>query len=280
MSGFATPYPNRQHGSQDSELRRGDSQRCVLAEREGSQAGALAFVLLIVSCFPLVAQAQWTAKAEAGVVAARGNSDSDSANVKFEVAREFVRWKHGLTLSGVYASDTIGTTGQRWSAREQTDYSFLGKGFWFGSGRYEEDRFSGFEYQSTVGTGLGWRFFDDPITKFSVQAGVGYKILRTRDSLAEDGITILPGMREREKIIQGLSDFEHQLTDTTKIINRALVEWGADNTFVQNDTSLEVRILGSLALALGYSVRYNTDPPPDFTTTDTLTTLNLVYELE
>ena len=58
------------------------------------------------------------------------------------------------------------------------------------------------------------------------------------------------------------------------------MESGADNTFTQNDLSLQVKILGALALAVGYSVRYNTDPPPDFTTTDTLTTLNLVYELE
>jgi putative salt-induced outer membrane protein len=226
------------------------------------------------------AQAQWNVKAEAGVVAARGNSDSDTSNAKFLVSREFVRWKHTLEAAGVYASDNIGTTGQRWNAREQTDYKFSDKGFWFGSGRYEEDRFSGFEYQSTLGTGLGWRFFDDPITKLSVQIGGGYKILRRRDSLAEDGVTLIPGMREEDGIVQGSVDFEHQLTDTTKILNKLLVESASDNTFVQNDLSLEVRILGSLALALGYAVRYNTDPPPDFTTTDTLTTLNLVYEIE
>jgi hypothetical protein len=49
---------------------------------------------------------------------------------------------------------------------------------------------------------------------------------------------------------------------------------------VQNDLSLEVRIMNSLALALGYSVRYNSAPPPGFEHTDTLTTLNLVYELK
>jgi putative salt-induced outer membrane protein len=238
-------------------------------------------LLTLTACLgPVAAHAQWTAKAEAGLVASRGNSDSDTSNFKLQVAREFVRWKHSLALSGVYASDDVGATTQRWSAREQTDYAFHNKGFWFGSGRYEEDRFSGFEYQSTLGTGLGWRFFDDPVTKLSVQIGGGYKILRTRDSLSEDGLTFIPGTREQQGIAQGSLDFEHQLTETTKVINKLLVEAGSDNTFVQNDASLQVKILGALALAIGYTVRYNTDPPPDFRTTDTLTTLNLVYELD
>jgi putative salt-induced outer membrane protein len=239
-----------------------------------------ALLALTICMAPVAAHAQWTAKAEGGLVASRGNSESDTSNLKLQVAREFVRWKHSLALGGVYASDDIGATSQLWNVREQTDYAFHDKGFWFGSGRYEEDRFSGFEYQSTLGTGLGWRFFDDPVTKLSIQVGGGYKIIRTRDSLSEDGLTFIPGTREQQGIGQGSLDFEHQLTETTKIINKLLVESGSDNTFVQNDSSLQVRILGSLALAIGYTVRYNTDPPPDFRTTDTLTTLNLVYELD
>ncbi|NLG76364.1 MAG: DUF481 domain-containing protein [Xanthomonadaceae bacterium] len=233
-----------------------------------------------VSLAPMVASAQWEVKAEAGLVAARGNSDTDTANAKLKVVREFVRWKHTLESAGVYASDSTGAIGQRWNVREQTDYDFSGKGFWFVSGRYEEDRFSGFEYQSTLGTGLGWRFFDDPTTKLSAQIGVGYKTLRRRDSLAEDEVTVIPGMREEDAIAQGSVDFEHQLTETTKVLNKLLVESSSDNTFVQNDFSLEVKILGALSLAVGYGVRYNTDPPADFVKKDTLTTVNLVYELK
>jgi putative salt-induced outer membrane protein YdiY len=35
-----------------------------------------------------------------------------------------------------------------------------------------------------------------------------------------------------------------------------------------------------LALALGYAVRHNTDPPAGFEKTDTLTTVNVVYEVK
>lgn len=243
----------------------------------GKTCGVL-LALALGWCTP--AQAQWTAKAEAGAVAARGNSDTDSANVKFNVARAFIEWKHSLAMSAMYASDNTGTTGQRWDARAQSDYRFHPKGFWFGSARYEEDRFSGFEYQSTYGTGLGWRFFDDPQIKLTTQLGLGYKVFRTRDTLADDEVTLIPSERQEELIGQFSLDFERALTETTTVIEKLLVESGANNTFSQNELSLQVKIMESLALAVGYTVRHNTDPPEGFEKVDTLTTLNLVYELK
>ncbi len=236
----------------------------------------------LVQWFVIVtpAYAQWTAKAEAGAVAARGNTDTDSANVRFDVAREFVEWKHSLGFAAVYQSDETGATGQRWEGRGQSDYKFHPKGFVFGSARYEEDRFSGFEYQTTYGAGLGWRFFDDPVTKFIVQLGAGYKVFRSRDAFADDEVTLLIGERQEELIVQFAVDFERQLTATTKIVDKFLVESGVNNTFTQNQLSLQVKIMESLALAVGYAARYNTDPPIGFDELDTLTTLNLVYELK
>jgi putative salt-induced outer membrane protein len=49
---------------------------------------------------------------------------------------------------------------------------------------------------------------------------------------------------------------------------------------VQNDLALQVKMTDVLALAVGYSVRYNTDPQVGFEKTDTLTTINLVYEIK
>jgi putative salt-induced outer membrane protein len=236
------------------------------------------FSCLLVLLSANAAHAEWTSKAEAGVVAARGNTDTDSANLKADIAFKLDNWQHQFGTTAVYASDDTGTTGQRWELRQQSDFDFSLKGFWYEALRYENDRFSGFTYQATAGSGVGWRFFDDPVTKFNAQVGLGYKRYETRDALADDAVTIIPGEREGELIAQGKSNFEHTLTETTKLVDKLLVESGSDNTFAQNDISLQVQILGSLALAIGVSVRYNTNPPPGFRNTDTLTTLNLVYE--
>jgi putative salt-induced outer membrane protein len=79
-------------------------------------------------------------------------------------------------------------------------------------------------------------------------------------------------------IFRGDLGFDHQLTETTKIVERFLVETGSENTFFQNDLGLEVTIKGSLGLRVGYQYRHNTDVPPGVEKTDTLTTVGLIYE--
>lgn len=105
-------------------------------------------------------------------------------------------------------------------------------------------------------------------TKLWVQGGPGYRHVEIRETgETEDGI-----------IFRGDLGFEHQLTDTTKVVDRFLVETGSDNTYLQHDLGLEVTIRGGLGLRVGYQVRHNTDVLPGIEKADTLTTLGLLYE--
>ena len=94
------------------------------------------------------------------------------------------------------------------------------------------------------------------------------------------GVLIEPGESDSEVVFRGTLDYDHKFTETTSLLDKFVVEAGADNTFVQNDLALQVRMTDLLALAVGYSVRHNTDPPEGFKKTDTLTTINLVYEIK
>ena len=116
----------------------------------------------------LPAHADWTGKGEAGLVIATGNTETKTANVKLALANEIDKWKHQFGASALYASsDLEGTTAQRWELFEQTDYNYSPRDFWFGAARYEDDRFSGFEYQATLSAGYGRKFIDTDVTKFS-----------------------------------------------------------------------------------------------------------------
>ena len=239
----------------------------------------LPLVLILAAAAP--AHAQVTGKGEAGLVIASGNTETETANVKFALAHERDKWKNQFGLAGLYASDVEGTTAQRWEVFGQSDYNFSPKTFWFGAARYEDDRFSGFEYQATISTGLGRKFVDTDRTKFVGTAGVGYKVFETRDAFDPDtGVLLEEGERGEDVVFRGTLDFEHKLTETTSLIDKFIVEAGADNTFYQNDFSVQVTVTKVLALAVGYSVRHNTDPPIGFEKTDTLTTVNLVYEIK
>lgn len=233
--------------------------------------GAATLALLLAA---LPAAAQWTGKGEAGLAIASGNTDTRTANAKIAIARKVDAWEHSGSLAGLYVRNDGDTTAKRWELGAQTRYTFSEHTFWFGGARYEEDQFSGFDHQGVINTGIGRRFIDNDTTKLSGQVGVGYKFFETEGTLTEPA--------DKDSSIAGVAslDFSHQLTATTSVFNRFGVEYTADNTFFQNEVGLAVKMTDRLALALAYAVRRNSSPPAGFKKTDTLSTVNLVYEVK
>ncbi len=232
-------------------------------------------LLVVVSALAMPdARAEWKGKGEAGIVFARGNSDTDTVNVKLDMATEVAQWKHGWGIAALRAANDGTKNAERYEGRWQSDYKLSDRDYWFGGLRYEDDRFSGFDYQATATTGYGRKFIDTERTKFNGEIGAGYRRLKTLPVLAP---TLVPGSTSGDAILRGFLGYESALTDTTKIINKFTVEAGSDNTFASNDLALQVKMSDAFALSLGLGVRYNTDPPSGLKKSDTLTTVNLVY---
>lgn len=227
---------------------------------------ACAALVLCASTTP--ALAQWSGKGDVGASIATGNSENQAASANLELKNRVDQWQHTIGLAGNYGNDGNTTTAQRWEVRGQTQYDFAPRAYAFGAARYEDDRFSQFDYQATLAGGLGYKIIDSEKTKFWVQGGPGYRYAEIQETgETEDGL-----------IFRGDVGFEHQLTATTKVVDRLLVEAGSDNTYVQNDLGLEVSITGALGLRVAYQVRHNTDVDPGVEKTDTLTTVGLLYE--
>lgn len=238
-----------------------------------STAAVMAAAMLAAMAAP--AHADWTGKAEVGIVSSRGNTETTTANGKLDMAKEQEKWKHSAYLAALYGesenslTDELETTAERYEGRWQSDYKFTPRAYWFGGVRYEHDEFSGFDYQASLTTGLGYRFIDTDRTRFYGQAGAGYRKMK-------DALT---GEQDDEVIFRGDIGFEQQLTANTKLTDKLIVESGSTNTFVGNDLALEVKMSERFGLSVGYGVRYNSDPPPGLESTDTLMTVNLTYSL-
>jgi putative salt-induced outer membrane protein len=242
-----------------------------------TKVAALAAVTMLATS---AAHAQWTGKGAAGISLSSGNTDTKTGNAAVEFADTVGSWKHVFGFDGLYAAADSATTAQRWDLYEQSDFNITPRNFVFGAARYEEDRFSGFQYQATVSTGLGRHFVATDSTKLTAAIGIGYKNFETRNVYDESGALIEPHGTDNQAIARGTLDFEQKLTSTTTLLNKFLVEAGSANTYFQNDLGLEVKMNTRLSLAVGYSVRHNTEPPMGFKKTDTLSTLNLVYEIK
>lgn len=229
------------------------------------------------------ALAEWTGTAELGAVAARGNTDSNSANAKVDVASESEHWKHSMLFNSLYGSSNELTTNNRWEIRWQTDYKLTDHLYWFGGLRYERDHFGAYAYQQSATTGVGYKLIDNDTTKFSVQAGAGIKQSQPQTLVEDDDSDrVLYRIYEDKETLGNIvlgARFEHQLTTNTKVLDTLLVEGTSANTFIQNDLALQVAMNDRLALSVAYGIRQNTSPPPDNEKLDQITTISVVYKL-
>lgn len=226
-------------------------------------------ILLVLAMVATTAHAEWKGKGEVGVVLARGNSETETANVKLDMATRLERWKHGFGIAALRSSNDSVLTAERYGAFWQSDFAISERSFWFGGLRYEQDEFSGFDYQASATTGYGYKFVDTDTTKLAGQIGAGYR--RSRNAVS--------GATEGDAIATGQLAYEQQLTPSTKLVDKLVVESGSTNTFVAKDLALQVSMTERLALSFGIGVRYNSDPPAGLESTDTLTTVNLVLAL-
>ncbi len=222
----------------------------------------------------------WTGQGQAGVVLARGSTDTTTANVKLDTTDTINDWKHLLHLAYLYGKSNSIESADRLEGSWETDYNFSRKTFVFGSINGERDRFDGFAYQATVSTGLGYKFIDSDATKLTGTLGVGYRELNP-ETLTKDADGRVIARQElgstRDAVASAGLDYAQRLTPTTKVTDKLLVQSGGQNTSVANDAAVAVNINASLALSVGYGVRYNSQPAAGTKSTDQLLTLNLVY---
>jgi putative salt-induced outer membrane protein len=209
----------------------------------------------------------WSGKGEFGLVSTSGNSDTFSLNLALEFMYESETWRHRFGAGALKSENNGDTTADRYDLGAQSDYKFNEKSYLFGALRYDNDDFSAYEDQATAAFGYGRKVIDTEKHKLMLEAGVGYRtatVAATGED--EDGV-----------IFRGLVDWIWQLTPSTSLGERFLIEAGSDNTFIQNDLGLTVAINSKFALNLAYQVRNNSDVPPGVDKTDTLTSANLVY---
>jgi putative salt-induced outer membrane protein len=209
----------------------------------------------------------WSGKGELGFVSSSGNTDTQSLNLALELVYEVEKWRHRLFAGALNSENEGNKTANRYDLGAQSDYKLSEKSYVFGALRYEKDDFGAYEDQTTAAVGYGRQLLDNDKHQLKVEAGAGYRTASLApDGKSEDGI-----------VARGLLDWAWQITPTTSLGERFLVESGSDNTFMQNDLGLSVAINSRFAVKLGYQVRNNSDAPPGVDKTDTLTSANLVY---
>ena len=222
----------------------------------------------------------WTGKGQAGYLDSRGNSNGESANASLDMARFDGAWKNALYVGGLYGVSNGITSAERWEARWQSNYDINPKLFTFGALRYEHDLFSGFEYQASGSAGMGYKIIGTDATKLTAQLGVGYRQLRP-EALEKNAsgavIERIPQASQGDAVLTAEVNYQQNLTTSTSLSNKFLMEYGSNDTLFTDDIALTVKMSTKLALGVGYGLQDNTRPPAGLKTLDTVTSINLVY---
>lgn len=225
---------------------------------------------LVAILAPLSAAADWTGSGELGLVFARGNSDTETVNAKLGLAYTRDRWSNETELSYLRSENEGELDASRFLASNKTRYELNERSYLIGSGRYDNDKFSSFDYQATAAIGYGYRVLDSETHSLSLEAGPGVRFSEERDT----------GDKQTDVIGRGAVDYAWTISETAKLTNGFLVETGSSNTFLENELALTVAINGDLSLKTGVAVRHNTDVEAGRDNTDVLSTVNLVYSFD
>ena len=219
-------------------------------------------------------------KAQVGYVSSHGNTDAQTANAKLEVAYTVDHWKHDLQLAGLYGKSNDIVSAERLDAQWQSNYNFTDRLYAFGALHYDDDKFSGFQYQETVSAGAGYFIVKRADTTLDAQVGVGYRRLRPEllaKDAAGDVISRTPLEVQTGVVATATIKGMYAFNSSTKLTEVLAVESGSDNTMLQNDLGLQVNMTKALAITVGYEVRHNSSPPAGLVKTDSLVTFNLAY---
>lgn len=225
----------------------------------------------------------WTGNGELGFASAHGNSTTESLNARLNLQYSLENWTHSIDVFGLRASSELSivdddgnvertrrNTANRYTFGTNSAYLMDERGTLNASLRHEQDDFATWRRQQVLALSYGNRLIDGTRTTLDIQAGPGY---RHAESTLED-------RTESGLVGRGMVGLKYALTDNTELVNTLLVETGDYNTFAQNELGVSVSMNEHIALKAGWQARHNSEVDAGMKSTDTLTTMNVVYRFK
>ncbi|MAM59157.1 MAG: hypothetical protein CMN25_17735 [Salinicola sp.] len=218
---------------------------------------------------PAQAEKPFEGTAELGYNKISGNSNSESLRAGVDMTWFRQAWSYSFKAATKSASDNDETSAEEYLVAGRTRYNLSTYNYLFGLARWDKDRFSGYDSQSTLAGGYGRQLLIGPPQSLAVEIGPG-----VRHDEYEDG-----GHDDVGLLYAGL-DYDWQFSETSKFSQSLAAEASDENIIGRSETALTVAMNDALALKVSYEVEFNDSPPPGASSqTDTATGVSLVYNM-
>lgn len=231
------------------------------------------YLFILMMSGAAAAESSWENEAELGLLMKSGNTDERKFNGRLSTLQDSEWWRNRAEARSLFSKSAGITSTEKYLANFESDYKFAPHQFVFLKGKYEDDRFSGFDFESSLVAGYGNRVWEEAEAFLELRLGAGYrynklKVPNDQGAKEEEGGVLNAGGR-----------FEYPLSESASFLQVLNVEYGVDdyNTITDSETAVQARLKGSLSLKAAYRVKNQSRPPQGDEKTDTETTLSLLY---
>ena len=211
-------------------------------------------------------ESPWTATLGLGYVNTSGNTNTETLVFKADVIYEIERWKHEGHFDTLNASTDDVTTADRLRFGFQSNYKFRERDYFYGNFNYEDDAFSGFEYQAKFSIGYGRRLIKTEKHELDAEIGPGYR------NFKPDGQP-----REDEALLRLAGKYKWAISSYSEFTQDLIGDFGELQDEWRSVTALRTSIYEDLSLRLQYEVRYLDVVPVGNNNYDRTTTVSLDY---
>ena len=211
-------------------------------------------------------ESPWKTTAGLGYVNTSGNTNTETLIFKFDTAYEIEKWKHEGHFDTLNASTDDISTADRKRLTAQTNYKFRPRDYFYGNFSYEDDKFSGFEYQAKVSIGYGRKLLTLDNHKLDAEIGPGYRNFKPDNQPRDD-----------EALLRLAGFYKWKISDSSDFNQDLIGDFGELQDEWRSITGLRTSINKSFSLRLAYEVRYLDVVPIGNDNYDRTTTATLDY---
>lgn len=208
----------------------------------------------------------WKGEAELGLVTTTGNTETETVNGKAKVSYTHENCTDSLSFEGLKTSDDLGVTAKKVASTAKMEHKFGEHNYFFILMKYENDAFSGFDYQTSEAVGYGRLVIEEKNMLLKLEIGPGARQSK-----------LLTGGTDRETTVWAGANYEWAVSKTSKFTEVITFEAGEDSNISKSVTALTSQIAGSLAMKVTYTVKNNSEVPLGVEKKDTETALTLIY---
>ena len=210
----------------------------------------------------------FSGEAELGYTRLSGNTDSQTLIGKSRLTWLTGDWTHSLRGEVRNVTRNGTTTAEQYLLAGRERYDIEGPHYLFGFARWEKDRFSGYDRQTTAIVGYGRQLLDTPRHRLSLEAGPGYRHDRIEEEESE-GLSVA----------YSALDYRWTFSSGASLRQEVSVEGTSDNTTSRSLTALTARLNSRLSLRLSHELKHNSQPPEDAESrTDRTVSAALLYD--